>query len=152
LPVVSAENSKQIDLRFASFLKIHPDHAAASYYLARDLLNPKDGAPSDDDVQSGEKLLRIAVQKDPKLAGAHFELGRLCEKKEQSAEAAREYQAAIAIEPDHEQYHYRLSIVYRQLGQLEKAKEEFQTFERLRAMKDEKYGPKNLDSSQKCRQ
>jgi tetratricopeptide (TPR) repeat protein len=136
LPVVSAETSKQIDQHFSRFLKAHPDDAGANYFLARDLLNPKSGSPSDDDIERGEQLLKTAIRLNPKLADAYFELGRLSEKKGQQNEAVMAYKRAVELSPDQDSYHYRLSLVYRAMGETESAKEEFQTFQRLRAAEE----------------
>lgn len=141
---LTPEETKQIDQRFVNFLKSHPENANISYYLARDLLNPKGGSPSDDDESKGQQLLKAAIQLDPKLAGAYFELGRLQEKKGQAADAIVYYNHAIALNPDEETYHYRLSQVYKATGRTEDAKREFKAFQRLRAAKDSAFGPKDL--------
>jgi tetratricopeptide (TPR) repeat protein len=133
LPVVSPETAKQIDQRFSQFLKTHPDNANANYYLARDLLNPKTGAPSNEDLFSGEQLLKTAIRLDPNMADAYFEMGRLFEKKGQQKEAVIAYERAVRLSPDQEKYHYRLSFSYRVVGKTEKADEELRVFQRLQS-------------------
>ncbi len=147
LPVVSPETAKQIDRRFSQFLQAHPDNANVNYYLARDLLNPKSGAPSEDDLANGERLLMAAIRLDPKIAEAYFELGRLRERKGQQNQAALAYEHAIRLDPSQERYHYHLSFVYRATGQAEKAKRELEVFQRLQAANEAKYGPKTIDKS-----
>jgi tetratricopeptide (TPR) repeat protein len=133
LPVVSPETTKRIDQRFSQFLKTHPDNANTNYYLARDLLNPKSGAPSDDDLVRGEQLLKTAIRLDPNMADAYFEMGRLRERKGQQKEAVLAYEHAVRLSPDQEKYRYRLSFSYRAVGKTEKADEELRAFERLQS-------------------
>jgi len=144
LPVVPPDKTKMIDQRYSTFLKAHPDNAEASYYLGRDLLNPKDGTPSADDLNNSERLLQVAVHSNPKLAGAHFELGRLYAQRKKGTDAIGEYQKAIALDATQEEYHYQLAIAYRGAGEIDKANAEFQKFRSMRADKNEKYGPKDL--------
>jgi tetratricopeptide (TPR) repeat protein len=146
LPIVSAETLKQIDLRFSRFQKNHPDNAIVNYYLARDLLNPKQGVPSDEDLVNGERLLKNAIRLDPKLADPYFQLGRIRERKGQQTEAIAAYERAVNLDPQQETYHYRLAFVYRAAGQAEKARRELQTYERLHAANVVKYGPKPVGS------
>ncbi len=142
LPVVTPEESRQIDERFSRFLKTHPNNANANYYLARDLLNPHAGEPSEEDLRTGERMLQTAIHSDPKLAGAYFELGRLRERKDQEKDAVVAYQQAVKLDPAEEKYHYRLLLGYRALGETEKAKREFQALQRAQAATEAKFGPK----------
>ena len=146
LPFVSAETVKEIDQRFSRFVKAHPDNANANYYLARDLVNPKQGQPSEQDLATGEQLLKAAIRLDTKLADAYFQLGRISEKKGQQAEAMADYEQATKLDPSQETYHYRLSFVYQSAGQVEKAKREVEAFQRLRAAKEAEVQENERDS------
>jgi len=148
LPLVSPETLKKVDQRYVQFLKAHPNNANANYFLARDLVDPRSGSPSEDDLANGERLLNTAIRLDPTMSEAYFELGRIREKKGQQNEAVLAYEHAVKLDPTQEKYHYRLMVGYRAIGEPQKAKREFQIFERLHTANEAKYGPKNIGAPQ----
>lgn len=133
VPNVSPEMSKQVNQRLSRFLKTHPESASANYYVAHNLLDLWSREPSQDDLITGERLLRTAIRLDPKMTDAYFELGRLLEMKGRLNEAALAYEQAVKLDPARELYHYRLSYVYRVIGQPQRAKKELEAFQRLQS-------------------
>jgi tetratricopeptide (TPR) repeat protein len=82
-----------------AFLAEHPDHYLALYTLGR--IASETGR----DLARGEAALRRCLQIPPKIqepdhAGAHYRLGMIAEKTARPADARREYQAAVALEPE----------------------------------------------------
>jgi tetratricopeptide (TPR) repeat protein len=67
-----------------------------------------------------ESHLREALQLDSQQAAAH-ELALLLESDGRTDEALAEYEAAVAIEPEHATYHYHLGALLRRVGQLDSA-------------------------------
>ena len=82
------------------------------------------------------------------MSEAYFELGRIREKKGQQNEAVLAYEHAVKLDPTQEKYHYRLMVGYRAIGEPQKAKREFQIFERLHTANEAKYGPKTYGAPQ----
>jgi predicted Zn-dependent protease len=106
--------------RMARFVKLQPDNALANYYYGTTL--PDDQA---------HEAFRRAVKLDPELAAAHISLGAIAARAGKYVDAIRNYQDAIAAEPDSAEAHYRLSEAYRLSGDSAKAKEELKIFQRL---------------------
>jgi tetratricopeptide (TPR) repeat protein len=81
------------------FLADHPDNYLALYTLGRI------AADTGRELARGEAALRRCLQIPPQIqepdhAGAHYRLGMIAEKAARPADARREYQAALALEPE----------------------------------------------------
>ncbi len=81
------------------FLADHPDNYLALYTLGR--IASETGR----ELTRGEAALRRCLEITPKIqepdhAGAHYRLGLIAEKNSRPADARREYQAALALEPE----------------------------------------------------
>ncbi len=81
-----------------TFLRDHPDSYLALYTLGR--IASETGR----ELARGEQALRRCLEMTPRLeepdhAGAHYRLGLIAEKARRPADARREYQAALALEP-----------------------------------------------------
>lgn len=81
------------------FLADHPDNYLALYTLGR--IASETGR----ELARGEAALRRCLELTPKIqepdhAGAHYRLGLIAEKSGRPADARREYQAALALEPE----------------------------------------------------
>ncbi|MFQ6057945.1 MAG: tetratricopeptide repeat protein [Anaerolineae bacterium] len=70
---------------------------------------------------------RAILAERPQDPQAHFELGSLYYVQKQLAEAARELEEAITLQPDFADAHYMLGLVYARQGLVEKAAQEFET-------------------------
>jgi tetratricopeptide (TPR) repeat protein len=80
------------------FLADHPDHYLALYTLGRI------AAETGRELARGEAALRRCLEITPQIqepdhAGAHYRLGMIAEKNNRPADARREYEAALALEP-----------------------------------------------------
>lgn len=82
-----------------AFLADHPDNYLALYTLGR--IASETGR----ELARGEAALRRCLELTPKIqepdhAGAHYRLGLIAEKAGRPADARREYQATLALEPE----------------------------------------------------
>jgi tetratricopeptide (TPR) repeat protein len=80
------------------FLLAHPDNYLALYTLGRI------ASETGHDLERGEQALRRCLELTPRIqepdhAGARYRLGMIAEKTQRTADARREYQAALVLEP-----------------------------------------------------
>jgi len=84
----------------------------------------------------GIPLLRQALQEDPTLRDAHYYLGDGLLDLDQDAEAAHEYELAIAVDPTDDRAmtsYYRLAQAYKKLHRTDDAREALANYQRLKA-------------------
>lgn len=82
---------------------------------------------------NAETNLHKAIELEPSLAPAHFQLGTLLEARGQLKEAVVELQEAVRLNPNYPEPHILLSRIYRRLGQEQSAHNEADTYQKLRA-------------------
>lgn len=93
----------------------NPDNAAAQLALAKALL------AIDPASSNAEGLLRRSISLNSNDWDAHYQLGLVLEQKHQFAEAAEQFQAAIALRKTEPMPHYQLARVYDRLGKPDQA-------------------------------
>jgi len=93
-----------------------------------------------DAMEAASKIrtLKEIVEKDPKNLAAWAELGNLYFDTDQPQEAIEAYSRYLAIKPDNPDVRTDMGIMYRKLGQFDKAIEEF--------MKTAQSDPKHINS------
>jgi tetratricopeptide (TPR) repeat protein len=106
--------------RFKLFATLHPENALAHYFYAIAL--SKQGATEDFALVESE--LKRAIEVDPKLGNAYLQLGILYFARRDAPAAIRAFQKAIELLPLPDEAHFRLSQLYRQSGETEKARQE----------------------------
>ena len=82
-------------------------------------------APSPVEAASKIKTLKEIIQKDPKNLPAWVELGNLYFDSDQPKEAVEAYSKYLAAKPDNPDVRTDMGIMYRRLGELDRALEEF---------------------------
>jgi tetratricopeptide (TPR) repeat protein len=107
----------QITDAFAAFAGRNPRSAIAQHLHAKALIASGDSARA-------ESLLRRAIELQPSLWEAHYELGLLFEKSGKLADAAAAIERSIALSPKAPAPHDRLARIYDRLGQREAAAEQ----------------------------
>jgi tetratricopeptide (TPR) repeat protein len=127
---VSPDQSAEITRRLARFVELQPSNAPGHYYYAMNLWKGASGA-ADVDLARVEALLRKAASLDATLVKPRLQLGILLSEQARWREAIVELKAAVALEPDLAQAHFRLATAYRRDGQPALADEELATFKRL---------------------
>jgi tetratricopeptide (TPR) repeat protein len=119
--------------RFRRYAEMLPNNGMALYYYAMSLWKGKRAQDPEFDPKPIDSLLRRAITADPKLAEAHLQLGNLTADQGKFAEAIPEYQRALQLDSDLADAHYRLGQAYVRTRQKDKAQEQFQVYQQLRA-------------------
>lgn len=84
------------------------------------------------DLEQALPALRRALELDPKLAEAHFELGNIHSQQGRQEEAIAAYQAAVKINPEYAQAYHRLGQAYSRAGRKAEAEAALSRHEELR--------------------
>jgi arylsulfatase A-like enzyme/Tfp pilus assembly protein PilF len=77
------------------------------------------------DLESGERSLRSALELTPQQPILHYNLAQMYEAKKEPAKAIEEYKKEIEIDPSNYMAHNNLALLYRQVGDLVDARESF---------------------------
>lgn len=99
---------------YREILTLNPDSAEADMLAGEALDEMKDN-------EGSTKMFRAAVKADPKYPNAHFGLGYLLWTQKQYKEAASEFQAELANDPDHVQAKLYLADADIQMNKLDDA-------------------------------
>jgi tetratricopeptide (TPR) repeat protein len=119
--------------RFRRYAETQPGNGLALYYYAMSLWKGKRVQDPAFDPKPIEELLRRAISADGKLAEAHLQIGNLAADQGKFAEAIPEYQRALELNSELADAHYRLGQAYVRTSQKDKAQEQFQIYQQLRA-------------------
>jgi tetratricopeptide (TPR) repeat protein len=129
----SPSQAEAVIERFRRFRELQPRNGRASYYYAMSLWKGRRAQDPDLDLNQIESLLKTALTLDPKLAEAHQQLGNLYSDQKKYAEAIPQYELALDINPDMTDAHYRLGQAYVRTGAKDRAQQQFDLYQRLRA-------------------
>jgi tetratricopeptide (TPR) repeat protein len=119
--------------RFRKFAELQPRNAQASYYYAMSLWKGKRAQDAGLDLSQIESLLKKSVALNPLLAEAHLQLGNVYSDQNKHAEAIPEYLRALKLNPDLADGYYRLGQAYVRTGEKDRAQEQFQVYQKVRA-------------------
>lgn len=129
----SPNQADEVIERFRRYAQLQPRNPRALYYYAMSLWKGKRAQQSDQDLSKIAELLKSSIALDNKFAQAHLQLGNLYSDQKQYAAAIPEYMQALAQTPDLADAHYRLGQAYVHTGAKDKAQEQFDIYQRLRA-------------------
>jgi tetratricopeptide (TPR) repeat protein len=129
----SPSQADEVLQRFRRFAELQPRNPRASYYYAISLWKGKRAQHPDLDLQQIESLLKTAIALNPKFAEAHLQLGNLYSDQSKYAEAIPEYVRAREFDPGLGDLYYRMGQAYVHMGEKERAQEQFQIYQRVRA-------------------
>jgi tetratricopeptide (TPR) repeat protein len=129
----SPSQADEVIQRFARFSELQPNSAHAFYYYAMSLWKGRRAQDPSLDLHQIESLLKTAIALDPKLAEGHLQLGNLYSDQTLYAASIPEYVEALETNPDLADAHYRLGQAYVHTSAKEKAQEQFQIYQKLRA-------------------
>jgi tetratricopeptide (TPR) repeat protein len=131
----SPSQADEVIQHFARFSELQPSNPRAFYYQAMSLWKGRRAQDPNLDLHQIESLLKKAITLDPKLAEAHLQLGNLYSDQSQYAESIPQYLQALELNPDLADAHYRLGQAYVHTSAKEKAQEQFQVYQQLRAQR-----------------
>jgi len=131
----SPVHPEEVIERFRRFTELQPQNARALYYYAMGLWKGKRAQDAGLDVHQIESLLRKALTLDPKLAEAHLQLGNLYSDQGKYAESVPEYTQALDQNPDLADAHYRLGQAYVHTGEKDRAQQQFEIYQQVRAQR-----------------
>ena len=129
----SPNQAEDVIQRFRRYAELQPGNGLAQYYYAMSLWKGKRSESSSADMQSVEALLQKATALDGSLADAHLQLGILYADQHAYAKSLPEYEQALKLNPSLADAHYRLGQYYVHAGQKDRAQQEFEVFQKLRA-------------------
>jgi tetratricopeptide (TPR) repeat protein len=129
----SPSQADEVIERFRRFADLQPNSPRASYYYAMSLWKGKRTQDPGLDLQQIESRLKKAIALDPKFAEAHLQLGNLYSDQNKYAESIPEYERALELSPDLADVHYRLGQAYVHTGEKERAQQQLQVYQQLRA-------------------
>ena len=116
--------------KLARFVHDQPGNALANYDYAVALRKREQGSGKVATSGEIESLLQKAIALDHDFADAYLELGVLYSARGDFARAIAQYQKALDENPNLTEAHFRLGQAYKRTGEQEKAREQFQAYER----------------------
>jgi tetratricopeptide (TPR) repeat protein len=108
---------------FAAFAKRAPENYLSGFLYAKSLRVQH--------PEQAEALLRKSIAGNGEFWESHFELGVLLDQQEKFADAAREMQRCIELNPNDPVPHYRLARLYDRMGKTAEARTERELHARL---------------------
>ncbi len=129
----SPGQAEEVIQRFRRFAQLQPRNARALYYYAMSMWKGRRAQDPGLDLSQIESLLKKSIALDPTLAEAHLQLGNLYSDQNKYAESIPEYVRARELSPDLADVHYRLGQAYVRIGDKDRAQEQFQVYQKIRA-------------------
>jgi tetratricopeptide (TPR) repeat protein len=129
----SPGQADEVIQRFRRFAELQPRNPRASYYYAMSLWKGRRAQDPGLDLQQIESLLKKAIGLDPKFGEAYLQLGNLYSDQNKYRESIPEYERALDLIPDLADGHYRLGQAYVHTGDKDRAQQQFQVYQQLRA-------------------
>ena len=129
----SPNQAEEVIQRFRRYSELEPNNGLAQYYYAISLWKGKRSEGSGLDLQAVESLLKKSIALDDKLPEAHVQLGNLYADQHEYAKSIPEYVRALELNPNLPDAHYRLGTDYVHTGQKDRAQNEFDLYQKLRA-------------------
>lgn len=132
----SAQTSIRILPVVEAFAAARPKEGIAHYDYALVLSKVDEGNADSKTRETIASELRAAIEREPKFAAAHFQLGVFDESVGDERSAIAEFVQAVSLQPDVAQSLYRLARAYRKAGQISLADSEMARFKELEARRD----------------
>jgi tetratricopeptide (TPR) repeat protein len=117
---------------FKAYLGKEPRDPWAHYHYSV-MIFAQTQAESPSDFSVVKSHLAAAVALNPNFAEAYLQMGFVAQAEESLEESIQFMEKAVRIDPRLPAAHYRLALVYRRAGNIEKSKAEFESFEKLKA-------------------
>ena len=117
------------------FSLLDPGNPMAHYYYAVAL---RKQSPENEDNSAIDAELKKAIGLDPKLGKAYLQLGILYATKKDNPPAIAAFEKAIENSSVPDEAHYRLAQIYRQTGDMDKARKEIALYNQISQQKTRK--------------
>ncbi len=127
----SPQQAEEVIERFRRYAALEPANAMAQYYYALSLWKGRRLESHEIEYQTVEALLRRSIALDGGFAEAHLQLGILYTDQREFEKSLPEYQAALAVNPNLADAHFRLGRYYLHAGDKGKAQDQFDIFKKL---------------------
>jgi tetratricopeptide (TPR) repeat protein len=127
-PVTDAEISKRLE----TLVVAQPEKPMAHYDYALALWTAQRSSHTATGLEEIQSQLKLALVQNPRLFGAHYQLGIVYAESGDFARSAQELQEAVRLEPDNAEAHYRLAQALRRTKQNSLADAELQEFQILK--------------------
>lgn len=98
-------------------------------------------------IDRAQQSLLKALAIQPGLTGAELDLAKTYKSQGNAAEAVKMLQAVIASDPEQQEAHYLLFGLYKERGEMDQARKELETFQRLKRRTAEEDKRMRLDST-----
>jgi tetratricopeptide (TPR) repeat protein len=129
----SPGQADEVIKRFRRFADLQPRNGRALYYYAMSLWKGKRAQDAGLDLHQIESLLTKSIELDPALADAQLQLGNLYSDQSKYSDAIPHYKRALELNTDLADAHYRLGQAYVRTGEKDRAQQELQVYQQLRA-------------------
>ena len=129
----SPSQAEQVIIRFRKYHELEPTNALAAFYYAVSLWKGRRVDSPDIDYKTVEALLQRSIALDPANPDAHLQLGILLTDQHLYEQSLPQYQAALRLNPNLADAHFRLGRYYLHAGEKDKAESEFSIFKKLEA-------------------
>jgi tetratricopeptide (TPR) repeat protein len=129
----SPVHAEEVIERFRRFADLQPQNPQAPYYYAMSLWKGRRAEDASLDINQIESLLKKSIALDPHFAEAQLQLGNLYSDQKKYAESIPEYVKALESDSGLADAHYRLAQAYVHTSQKDRAQEQLQVYQQLRA-------------------
>jgi tetratricopeptide (TPR) repeat protein len=129
----SPGQADEVIKRFRRFADLQPRNGRALYYYAMSLWKGKRAQDPSLDLHQIESLLTKSIEFDPTLADSQLQLGNLYSDQSKYSDAIPHYMRALELNTDLADAHYRLGQAYVRIGEKDRAQQELQVYQQLRA-------------------
>ena len=129
----SPGQADEVIKRFRRFADLQPRNGRALYYYAMSLWKGKRAQDAGLDLHQIESLLTKSIELDSALADAQLQLGNLYSDQSKYSDAIPHYKRALELNTDLADAHYRLGQAYVRTGEKDRAQQELQVYQQLRA-------------------
>jgi len=130
---VSKGHAEEVSRRMQRFMETNPANPLAYYYGALCLWKGAHDDKQGVDEARVEALFKKSLALDPQSADTHLQLGIFYSDQNRDQDAIAEFEAAISLNPDNPDPHYRLAQVYLRIGDKQRGQAELQIYEKLHA-------------------
>jgi tetratricopeptide (TPR) repeat protein len=121
------------------FTKRHPENALITTFAAAHIIQDLKASSQ---VELAHSLLTAALKTDPKLSLAQYQLGMLMQTEEHWADSIPYLEAAIHLQPEYSEAHYRLGLAYVRVGRKNDAHTEMLLFRKYHQQAEEEQNAK----------